>query len=212
MCDHRSKALPDEISSVVDQLGELTDKLTTRGWTGGTFGNLSIRLPASQCASTGYAIALLPARPILAGYDLLCSAAGVELGRIATDPDTTLCLFNLDYRGDTLVHLWGSREPTSELRSHLSAHEVLLSRRSPCAALLHVHVSGLPGKPPSSDVAGFFVPVLPAGLAKLARYTGRALQHYEALVWAGHGIFVASVGIRELIPVAEDLLRSIGAL
>ncbi len=153
--------------------------------------------------------------PGLAGEHFLVTGSGKYFRNVMSDPEDSVCLIEVDERGETYRIRWGlvnGGRPTSELPSHLMNHEV--KKRVTDGAyrvIYHAHttnVIALTFVLPLNDevftrelweMATECPVVFPSGVGvvpwmvpggrEIAVATSRLMEQYDVAIWAHHGIF-----------------------
>ena len=113
-------------------------RMATDGWEQGWHerngGNLSYRIKSEEVESVKEELSPREWRPIgtsvpeLAGEYFLVTGSGKYMRNISIKPEDTICLIELDEKGEQYRICWGlvnGGRPTSELPSHLMNHEVM---------------------------------------------------------------------------------------
>ncbi len=141
---------PSDPFSHLPELAEFATacrRLTERGWSEATGGNLSLRLDAGRFPepgeTSGPPVALPLAVPRLAGRYLLITGSGTRARDVAADPAAGVGLYRVTSDGRGYVWLAGNDRPTSELPSHLAIHDTLERARPTHTAVVHTHPTRL---------------------------------------------------------------------
>jgi hypothetical protein len=111
--------------------------LDRHGWAEAGAGNLSLRLDAPLLAGPRYRLPM--AAPYLCRTALLIKQGGAWMRDIARTPTEGLCLVQIDDRGESCTVRPANARPTSELASHVAAHNRLAACRPQDRAVLHTH-------------------------------------------------------------------------
>lgn len=149
----------------------------------------------------------------------LVTRAGGSMRNVALDPDTALGIVELNAEGDAWRIVWGFKNgglPTSELASHVLAHEARaaatggasrvlyhahpinivalssvlpLDARTITRALWKTMAEGIIAFPEGIGVVPWMVP----GGPDIARATADLMGTYGACLWAQHGLFSSGV-------------------
>lgn len=201
----------------------VAEELDRGGWAPGNSGNLSVRLDEIP-SFPGRRIDLDHPFTRLSGKGILITGRGTRMREVAVDPLAALCLLGFDGKGECVT--LGEVEPSSELRVHLAAHEMLSLRRPLHCALVHSHPTMLTAlslvypEPEAfrsvllrSNVEMArhpdritMLPALEPGSQPLAAATAKALEECSGVVWARHGVIASGENLDsalDLIQVAE---------
>lgn len=224
------------LKPVLKDISRIARLLWEKGWAERNAGNISVNV--SHLVRTIDLISDRKQKQIpltrcyehLAGQTLLISAAGSRMRELARKPWRHMVLIHFPDCGDnaTVVRYardTGKLEPSSELRTHLAVHEVLITQNSPARTLLHAHVNPL-------IILGHFaelchkdlvnkallsmhpetiyflpeglgyVPLTLPGSEDLARQTAQEFQNHKVVIWEKHGALSAATSPTE----AFDLL------
>jgi len=203
-----------------------------KGWAEAGAGNISVRVdPAAvdlKRAARGRWVDIQET-PGLKGRVLFMTAGGSLFRTLREDPFTGCGLLEIDAEGRrcrTLVGFHHGGKPSSEMPSHLTAHEALVQcGREECKAIVHCHassllvlqsVTGLETRAltrllwgiHSEGVALFpdGVEVCPwssPGSVSLSRVTAEGFRKRRILLWPYHGVIAAGEDIREAFGLIE---------
>ena len=151
----------------------------------------------------------------LAGEFFIATGSGKFFRNVILDPEDSLCILELDEKGENYRVLWGlvnGGRPTSELPSHLMNHEVKKAvSGGKHRVIYHAHTTNvialtfvLPLKdevftrelwematecpvvfPSGIGVVEWMVP----GGRDIAVATSELMKHYDVAIWAHHGMF-----------------------
>ena len=161
--------------------------------------------------------------PDLGGEHFVCTAAGAFLHNVARDLPGTVGIVQLDDTGAAWRAVWGfagGARPTSELASHILCHDVCARRSGGAARVVyHAHpadviaMSHLVAPEARAFTRALWrsmtecimvfpqgvgaVPWTVPGSAELARATAQAMERFDAVVWACHGMIVSAAGFDE---------------
>ena len=219
-----------------------------QGWHERNGGNLSYRLSAaevSDCAGnfsrSGGFLPLGAVVPEMAGGYFLVTGAGSFMRNVPAAPEENIGIVQIGETGSSYRTVWGLTNgsgPTSELVSHVMLHSV---KKNNCRVLYHAHPANIVAMtyvvplndrdftralwksetecamvfPEGVGVLDWDVP----GSASLAVETGKKMRHYNAVVWAHHGLFCAGAdfdqtfGLMHVIEKAAEIyvkVRSMG--
>ncbi len=153
--------------------------------------------------------------PGLAGEYFMVTGSGKYFRNVSLDPADSLCILELDEKGEKYRICWGltgGGKPTSELPSHLMNHEVKkAASKGLHRVIYHAHPANiialtfvLPLKdevftrelwematecpvvfPSGIGVVGWMVP----GGREIAVATSELMKQYDVAIWAHHGMF-----------------------
>ena len=202
-------------------------RMATDGWEQGWHerngGNLSYRIKSEEVESVKEELSPKEWQPIgtsvpeLAGEYFLVTGSGKYMRNISIKPEDTICLIELDEKGEQYRICWGlvnGGRPTSELPSHLMNHEVKkIGTDGRYRVIYHAH--------PANTIALTFVlplndevftrelwematecpVVFPDGIGvvpwmvpggrDIAVATSKLMKEYDVAIWAHHGMFCA---------------------
>ena len=193
-----------------------------QGWHERNGGNLSYRMKAEEVEEVreylnagGDWKAIGTSVPGLAGEFFLVTGSGKYFRNVILDPEDSLCILELDEKGENYRVLWGlvnGGRPTSELPSHLMNHEVKKAvSGGKHRVIYHAHTTNvialtfvLPLKdevftrelwematecpvvfPSGIGVVEWMVP----GGRDIAVATSELMKKYDVAIWAHHGMF-----------------------
>ena len=154
--------------------------------------------------------------PALGGSFFAVTGSGKYFRNVRPFPEQSLCIIELDGAGENYRILWGLTEggrPTSELPTHLLNHEVKVRAGRDTRVIYHAHPANLIAMTfvlPLEDAVftrelwematecpvvfpdgvGVVPWMVPGGRA-IGLKTAEKMQHYDAVVWAHHGLFCA---------------------
>lgn len=176
--------------------------------------------------------------PGLAGEYFLVTGSGKYFRNVILDPEANLAVIEIDGAGENYRILWGlssGGRPTSELPSHLMNHEVKKAVSGGAHRVIyHAHTTNvialtfiLPLKdeiftrelwematecpvvfPDGIGVVPWMVP----GGRDIAVETCKLMKHYDAAIWAHHGMFCSgedfdlTFGLMHTIEKAAEIL------
>ncbi|MGA1848087.1 MAG: class II aldolase/adducin family protein [Thermoplasmatota archaeon] len=197
-----------DLKDFISRISEVSRIMSSRGWSSGIFGNISILLgpmevgpaPVSFVFETGLFL------PQLEGSLVMMTRSGSELSDIPDSPEDNLGLYGIGKGGGTMSLLWGEGAPTSEYLTHLLIYGY---GEGKVGAVIHAHLEEvellerelMDLAPDLPEWIGW-VPKLPPGSMDLARATVQEMRRYDIMLWHGHGI----------IAPGKDLEDSLGRL
>ena len=193
-----------------------------QGWHERNGGNLSYRMKAEEVEEVreylnagGDWKAIGTSVPGLAGEFFLVTGSGKYFRNVILDPEDSLCILELDEKGENYRVLWGlvnGGRPTSELPSHLMNHEVKKAVSGGKHRVIYrahtTNVIALTFVLPLKDevftrelweMATECPVVFPSGIGvvewmvpggrDIAVATSELMKHYDVAIWAHHGMF-----------------------
>lgn len=227
-------ALVHEIEKVAEVAGYLWQK----GWAERNGGNITVNITehvddeirALPAISEVYPIGAT--LPLLKGCYFFCKGTNKRMRDLARRPmENGSVIRILDDCASYVIIADHPVKPTSELPSHLSVHNDLLSKGSPYKASLHTHPIELVAmshnpKYLEKDVATRLlwsmipetkafcprglgiVPYILPGSVELAEATIRELADYDVVMWEKHGVFAVDVDIMQAFDQVDVLNKS----
>ena len=227
-------ALEREVNKVAEVAGYLWQK----GWAERNGGNITVNITeyiddeirALPAISEVYQIGAT--LPYLKGCYFNCKGTNMRMRDLARWPMENGSIIRiLDDCASYVIIADNPVKPTSELPSHLSVHNELLSKGSPYRASVHTHPIELVAmshnpKYLEKDVAtkllwsmipetkafcprglGFVPNTLP-GSVDLADATIRVLEDFDVVMWERHGVFAVVVDVMQAFDQIEVLIKS----
>jgi len=192
-----------------------------QGWHERNGGNLSYRIKPEEIEAVKEELTPAEWKPIgttvptLAREHFLVTGSGKYMRNVASDPADSICVIELDDKGENYRVCWGlvnGGKPTSELPSHLMNHEVkVIATGGKHRVIYHCH--------PANTIALTFVlpltdevftrelwematecpVVFPSGIGvvhwmvpggrDIAVATSELMKQYDVAIWAHHGMF-----------------------
>jgi len=192
-----------------------------QGWHERNGGNLSYRIKPEEVEAIQDELTPAEWQPIgtavpkLAREHFLVTGSGKYMRNVASDPADSICVIELDDKGENYRICWGlvnGGKPTSELPSHLMNHEVkVIATGGKHRVIYHCH--------PANTIALTFVlpltdevftrelwematecpVVFPSGIGvvhwmvpggrDIAVATSELMKQYDVAIWAHHGMF-----------------------
>ena len=217
-------ALAREVNKVAEVAGYLWEK----GWAERNGGNITVNITeyvddeirALPAISEVYQIGAT--LPFLKGCYFYCKGTTMRMRDLARWPMEN---------GSYVIIADNPVKPTSELPSHLSVHNDLLSKGSPYRASVHTHPIELVAmshnpKYLEKDVATKLlwsmipetkafcprglgiVPYTLPGSVELADATIRELEDYDVVMWEKHGVFAVDVDVMQAFDQIDVLNKS----
>ncbi len=173
----------------------------------------------------------------LAGEFFIATGSGKYFRNVSLAPEDNICIVEINNQGDSYRIVWGLESggrPTSEFPSHFLNHSVRKAATGgECRVIYHAHT-------PSVIALTYVLPltardfsralwqsatecpiVFPEGVGvvewmvpggpDIAKATSECMKHYDAVVWAHHGLFCAgpdfdtTFGLMHTIEKAADV-------
>lgn len=193
-----------------------------QGWHERNGGNLSYRMKESEVEEirgeldfTKEWAPIGTSVPNLAGEFFLVTGSGKYFRNVILDPADSLCIIELDEKGENYRICWGLENggrPTSELPSHLMNHEVKKAATNGAHRVIyHAHTTNIIALTfvlPLTDevftrelweMATECPVVFPQGIGvvewkvpggrEIAVATSELMKKYDVAIWAHHGMF-----------------------
>ena len=227
-------ALAREVNKVAEVAGYLWEK----GWAERNGGNITVNITeyvddeirALPAISEVYQIGAT--LPYLKGCYFYCKGTNMRMRDLARWPMENGSIIRiLDDCASYVIIADNPVKPTSELPSHLSVHNDLLSKGSPYRASDHTHPIELVAmshnpKYLEKDVATKLlwsmipetkafcprglgiVPYTLPGSVELADATIRELEDYDVVMWEKHGVFAVDVDVMQAFDQIDVLNKS----
>ena len=227
-------ALAREVNKVAEVAGYLWEK----GWAERNGGNITVNITeyvddeirALPAISEVYQIGAT--LPYLKGCYFYCKGTNMRMRDLARWPMENGSIIRiLDDCASYVIIADNPVKPTSELPSHLSVHNDLLSKGSPYCASVHTHPIELVAmshnpKYLEKDVATKLlwsmipetkafcprglgiVPYTLPGSVELADATIRELEDYDVVMWEKHGVFAVDVDVMQAFDQIDVLNKS----
>ena len=226
------------LAAEVEKVAEVAGYLWQKGWAERNGGNITVNI-------TGHvddAIRALPAisdvRPIgttlpyLKGCYFYCKGTNKRMRDLARRPmENGSVIRILDDCASYVIIADQPVAPTSELPSHLSVHNHLISKGSPYKASVHTHPIELVAmthckkfleKDVATNLLWSMIPetkaFCPRGLGiipyklpssvELAEATIRELDDYDVVMWEKHGVFAVDVDVMAAFDQVDVLNKS----
>ena len=204
-----------------DDIAMVANELARRGWAEANAGNISIRLGEG---------------PILGA--LLVKRAHVRMRDLARNLSEGLCLLRFEAGDRSYSVLPAGAKPSSELPTHVAAHDMLARFRQDDRVVVHTHPTALISlthtypnpkqllrvllststeAPVLLQDRLTVIPFLPPGSSSLGRATASALEQFSAVIWPGHGIVAVgttaarALDLIELTEKAAQIALNIGS-
>ena len=226
------------LTAEVEKVAEVAGYLWEKGWAERNGGNITVNitdveddeikaLPAiSEVYSIGTTL------PHLKGCYFYCKGTNMRMRDLARRPMENGSIIRiLDDCASYVIIADNAVKPTSELPSHLSVHNYLISKGSPYKASVHTHPIELVAmshnpKYLEKDVATKLlwsmipetkafcprglgiVPYTLPGSVELADATIAELADYDVVMWEKHGVFAVDVDVMQAFDQIDVLNKS----
>lgn len=227
-----------ELAAEVEKVAETAGYLWQKGWAERNGGNITINIteyvddavrqlpPVSDVMPIGVTL------PFLNGCYFYCKGTNRRMRDLARRPmDNGAVIRILDDCASYVIIADRPVLPTSELPSHLSVHNYLLSVGSPYRASLHTHPIELVAmshnrrfleKDVATELLWSMIPETKAfcprglgivpyqlpGSVELAEATIRELSDYDVVMWEKHGVFAVDTDITAAFDQVDVLNKS----
>lgn len=226
------------LAAEVEKVAETAGYLWQKGWAERNGGNITINIteyvddavrqlpPISDVMPIGVTL------PFLQGCYFYCKGTNRRMRDLARRPmDNGAVIRILDDCASYVIIADRPVLPTSELPSHLSVHNYLLSVGSPYRASLHTHPIELVAmshnrrfleKDVATELLWSMIPETKAfcprglgivpyqlpGSVELAEATIRELSDYDVVMWEKHGVFAVDTDITAAFDQVDVLNKS----
>lgn len=226
------------LAAEVEKVAETAGYLWQKGWAERNGGNITINIteyvddavrqlpPISDVMPIGVTL------PFLYGCYFYCKGTNRRMRDLARRPmDNGAVIRILDDCASYVIIADRPVLPTSELPSHLSVHNYLLSVGSPYRASLHTHPIELVAmshnrrfleKDVATELLWSMIPETKAfcprglgivpyqlpGSVELAEATIRELSDYDVVMWEKHGVFAVDTDITAAFDQVDVLNKS----
>ena len=209
--------------SIMKRYIRMCDDGWNQGWHERNGGNLTYRLTPEEVAEMKPFFYEQPREwtPMgvtganLAGEYFISTGSGKYFRNVILDPEDSLCVVEINERGDSFRVVWGlvnGGRPTSEFPSHFMNHSVrVAATNGTCRVIYHAHPGNIIAMTyvlPLTDRAfsralwqsatecpvvfpggvGVVEWMVPGG-ADIAMATCKKMEEFDAAVWAHHGLF-----------------------
>lgn len=227
-----------ELEKQINEIAEVAGYLWQKGWAERNGGNITVNLtdkiddeirnlsPISEIIPIGRTL------PHLKGCYFYCKGTNFRMRDLACRPMENGSIIRIsDDCSNYVIVADKPVKPTSELASHLSMHNYLISKESNAKAVLHTHPTDLIAMTHhpaflKKDVLTHLlwgmipetrafcprglgiVPYALPGSFELADATIRELDEYDVVMWEKHGICAVSENITEAFDMIDTLSKS----
>ena len=225
----------------MESFKRLTSDAFKKGWHERNGGNLTYRVPAEEVESVKES--LHPAEqwqpigntvPDLAGEYFLVTGSGKYMRNVEIAPEKNVALIEIDAKGENYAIRWGLVDgvrPTSELPTHLAAHELKKKMTNGKNRIIyHAHPTNLIALTfvlPLEDKAftrelwematedpvifpeGIgVVPWMVPGGKEIADASVKLMEKYRVVVWSHHGLFVCGDDFDEAFGLMDTVEKA----
>lgn len=226
------------LAKEVNKVAEVAGYLWQKGWAERNGGNITVNItefvddeirqmkPISEVKSIGVTL------PYLKGCYFYCKGTNKRMRDLARWPmENGSVIRILDDCASYVIIADEAVAPTSELPSHLSVHNDLLSKNSPYKASVHTHPIELIAmthcpkfleKDVATNLLWSMIPetkaFCPRGLGiipyklpssvELAEATIKELQDYDVVMWEKHGVFAVDCDVMQAFDQIDVLNKS----
>ena len=227
-----------ELEKQIVEIAEVADYLWQKGWAERNGGNITVNItditddeirnlsPISDVIPIGRTL------PHLKGNYFYCKGTNMRMRDLARNPMENGSIIRiLDGCSDYVIVADKPVKPTSELASHLSMHNYLISKGSNYKAALHTHPIDLVAMTHNQaflkkdvltqllwsmipETRAFcprglgIVPYALPGSFELADATIQQLGEYDVVMWEKHGICAVGENIMEAFDMIDTLSKS----
>jgi rhamnulose-1-phosphate aldolase len=228
------KALNQTIAEITNTSRNLWEK----GWAERNAGNISVNITGLLSVREKEIFSKTPVRPLPVTYPsltdqlLMVTSAGSRMRNLAETPWDHLCILKMDKTG-THFKLWPekTREPTSELPTHLAVHNMLVRTKSAAKALVHTHATELIALTQIREFCTTetlnrllwsmhpettlfvpkglgFIPFELPGTSGIAEITSKVLEDHPVALWEKHGVLSTGTTASDAFDTLDLLAKS----
>lgn len=203
----------------ITEIAALTDNMYRLGWDEKNSGNVSCILNEKSLKDyldlSQYTKHMVMDNDFssLSGKYFLVTGSGKYFKNVSKDPADTLSIIRIGSDGKTIELLWGlshGGRPTSELETHLLAHEERLKQNRHHKVVIHTHPTAINAMnlveeldeknftrklwQTSTEAIVVFeegVGILPwivCGTYEIGRLTAEKLREFRFVIWTAHGV------------------------
>ncbi len=227
--------LPESVQNILDDIAEVANLMSQRGWAEKNAGNISVNLTDELQAedTLEYDIGLSSGYSRLKHHVFYVTASGCRMRDLAKNPLKEGMIIKMNATGDAYAYVAGNCKliPTSELPSHLGIHQLLHERNTGEKVVLHTHATELIVLTQcqafkSADVINNilwnmhpetvmfvpkgvgFVPYMLPGSQAIADATIQALQKHDIVLWEKHGVFAIGGDVLDTFDSIDIVCKS----
>ncbi len=228
-----------ELAREVNKVAEVAGYLWQKGWAERNGGNITINITEyiddeiRQMPAISDVMPIGVTLPYIKGCYFYCKGTNMRMRDLARWPmDNGSIIRILDDCASYVIIADNPVKPTSEVPSHLSVHNYLISKGSPYKASVHTHPIELVAMSHSNkflekDVAtnllwsmipetkafcprglGIIPYALPSSV-ELAEATIKELEDYDVVMWEKHGVFAVDVDAMAAFDQIDVLNKSV---
>lgn len=228
-------------ANFLEEFKRLTADAFKKGWHERNGGNLSYRVPSEEVRMVGSSLhpveEWLPIGnhvPGLAGEYFLVTGSGKYMRNVEIAPEENAALIQVDETGENYGIVWGlinGGRPTSELPTHLAAHERKKEMTHGANRVIyHAHPTNLIAltfilpledqeftralwEMATEDPVIFpegigVVPWMVPGGKEIADASVKLMEKYRVIVWAHHGLFVCGDDFDEAFGLMDTVEKA----
>lgn len=232
-----------QIAKIITEVAGLANYLWQKGWAERNAGNISVNL-SEQMEELDVELEHYPLFHLERNYEALANlyffvtGTGKRMRDLAISPMKNACIIKMNKKGNAYhiitmkkKNLYNFR-PTSELPTHLAAHNLLIQMGSKNKAVVHTHPNELVamtqiprfqtaqmlnktlwGMHPEAFVfvprGVYMVPYLLPGSHQIADATMEGFkQGHEVVIWEKHGAFAIGETVSDAFDMIDILSKS----
>ncbi len=226
------------LAAEVNKVAEVAGYLWQKGWAERNGGNITVNITEYADEEIRQLPAISEVKPIgttlpfLKGCYFYCKGTNMRMRDLAQCPmDNGSVIRILDDCASYVIIADKPVKPTSELPSHLSVHNYLISQGSPYKASLHTHPIELVAlshnrkfleKDVATNLLWSMIPETKAfcprglgiipyklpGSVELADATIAELADYDVVMWEKHGVFAVDCDVMQAFDQVDVLNKS----
>lgn len=224
-----------KLHPAVTELAETAANMYRLGWDERNSGNISILLEdnAADSLTPSRVFALGFEAAALAGRVMLVTGTGKYFKNMVHDPENGMGVIRISADGKSAQLLWGLSDGTgctSELATHLLAHETRLKCDPQSRVVMHSHPPFIVAMSHmiEADDRKFTralwemctesilvfpegvgaLPWMPCGTEAIGRATAEKLLHFRLVIWALHGIYGTGRTMDETFGLIETVEKA----
>ena len=217
------------LAAEVEKVAEVAGYLWQKGWAERNGGNITVNVTEYVDDVIKAMPAISEVKPIgavlphLKGCYFYCKGTQKRMRDLARRPMENGSIIRiLDDCASYVIIADSPVMPTSELPSHLSVHNYLISKGLPYKASVHTHPIELVAMSHNNNLLWSMIPetkaFCPRGLGiipyklpssvELAEATIRELDDYDVVMWEKHGVFAVDVDVMAAFDQIDVLNKS----
>jgi rhamnulose-1-phosphate aldolase len=226
------------LEKTIAEITDTTRNLWEKGWAERNAGNISVNITGLLSVQEPELFTNVANHPLPVSYSsladqiLIVTSAGSRMRDLVKDPWDHLCILKIDASG-TYFKQWPEkgRDPTSELPTHLTVHDMLRRTHSAAKALVHTHATELIALTQIREFCSTgslnhllwtmhpetilfvpkglgFIPYELPGTSTIAEATALALEDHSVVVWEKHGVLSTGTTIADAFDTIDLLAKS----